>query len=114
MSSKFDIRFFQTASGRVPVQEYLDTLATTNKDSYITVLTYIKMLAKQGSMLGFPYVRKMQGNVWELRPKSERVLYCCIEGNTIYLLHAFSKKSNKTPANELKTALQRYKQLIQG
>ena len=34
-----------------------------------------------------------------------------MKGNYVYILHAFKKKSNKTPKNDLKIAKKRYKEV---
>ena len=44
--------------------------------------------------------------------KSERIIYCVIHGNKVYLLHAFTKDSQKTRLKEIRTAVQRYKLLL--
>lgn len=95
----------------MPVADYLNKMSKTDRMQYLDALADIKALAQRGSMLGLPYVKKLQGEIWELRPKSTRILYCTVKGKTIYLLHAFMKKSNKTPLKELKTAQDRYKLL---
>lgn len=113
----YDIRFYKTASGNMPVKAYLDDLKKSGNPNdirlYQDVLAYIKMLAMDGNALGTPYIKKLHGTeLWELRPRSERIIYCTIEGHTIYLLHAFTKKSQKTPKKEIDTAMSRYKQLL--
>ncbi|WP_258542287.1 type II toxin-antitoxin system RelE/ParE family toxin [Klebsiella variicola] len=40
-----------------------------------------------------------------------RGLFCYLKGNHIYVLHAFVKKSQKTPKNELNLARDRQKEV---
>jgi phage-related protein len=59
--------------------------------------------------LGMPLVRKLAPGLWELRstiPDGIARLFT-IWTDRIVALHAFVKKSQKTPANELETALRR-------
>lgn len=98
----------------MPVADYLNDLSIKNPSTFKTVLCYIDALEKEGSQLGMPRVRYLQNGIWELRPKDTRIFYCCIENGVIYLLHAFTKKTNKTPIKELDLAQKRYKLLMQS
>jgi phage-related protein len=57
-----------------------------------------------------PLIRKLEPGLWEVRSHLAggigRVLFT-VDGQTMVLLHGFVKKSQKTPAAELKTARQR-------
>ena len=115
MPSKFDIHFFKTSNGREPVQEYITQLMNsknpTEKALANEILTYLTLLTDKGTSLGMPYAKHLRNALWELRPKNNRIIYCCINRNDIYLLHCFKKQSQKTPLKEIKLALQRYKEL---
>jgi len=60
-----------------------------------------------------PYIKHIQGKLWELRVKAEsgigRGLFCSIRGRTVIILRYFKKKTPKTPRNEIEIALQRMK-----
>lgn len=116
METKFEIKFFKTSNGREPVREYLKDMALTNekttRDTLETISEFLIMLKAKGNALGEPYIKHLQGPIWELRPKNRRILYCCILGNRIYLLHIFKKSTQKTPKKEIDKALNRYKILI--
>ena len=64
-----------------------------------------------GPHLGMPHTQAMGGGLFELRLKSKegigRVFFCTLPAQRIMMLHAFVKKSAKTPAKELKIARQR-------
>lgn len=115
MPSKYDIYFFKTSSGREPVREYLNHLLnsknTADKMLADEILTYLTLLKDKGTSLGMPYSKHLRDALWELRPKNNRIIYCCIQGNSIYLLHHFKKQTQKTPLKEIKLALRRYKEL---
>ena len=64
-----------------------------------------------GPDLGMPHTRSLGTGLFELRMKSKegigRVSFCIRSGRRILMLHGFIKKSQKTPANELKIARKR-------
>jgi phage-related protein len=68
-----------------------------------------------GPNLGMPHSRAMGKGLFELRLKAKegigRVFYCNLPGQRIMMLHAFVKKSAKTPAKELKVARARFKEV---
>lgn len=117
MPEAYQINFFETANGNRLVEDYLEKLRLSknpkDRSLYMDILAFIGALAQRGNALGMPYVRKLKGTeLWELRPKSERIIYCVIQGKEVYLLHAFTKDSQKTRLKEIRTALQRYKLLL--
>src|SRR4051794_37963726 len=61
-----------------------------------------------GPDLGMPHTRAMGKGLFELRMKARegigRVFFCNRPNQRIMMLHAFVKKSGKTPARELKLA----------
>lgn len=58
-----------------------------------------------------PYVKHLQGKLWELRVKAKsglgRGLYCTVTGRRIVILRYFQKQSGKTPRNEIAVAIER-------
>ncbi len=66
-----------------------------------------------------PYVKPVMGHqkLFELRAKGKdgiaRVFYFTVTGQRIVLLHGFMKKSAKTPAREIDTALGRMKEVME-
>ena len=62
--------------------------------------------------MGQPYIEKLTGSdVWELRIRHGsnyyRILYFVSSGRRFVLLHAFLKKTAKTPKNEIEIAQNR-------
>jgi len=104
----WDIKYYQTLSGRFPVKEFIDDLGKIPKAKvYYTV----ELLSEFGIRIGSQFVKKMAGtDLWELRiigESSIRIFYIADTGRSFVLLHAFVKKSQKTPIKEIKTALKR-------
>jgi phage-related protein len=100
------VRFFRTASGAEPVREWLLGLAKGDRRA---VGEDIKT-AQYGWPLGMPLIRKLEPGLWEVRSHIAagiaRVIFT-VDGQLMVLLHGFVKKSQKTPATDLKTAKQR-------
>lgn len=74
----------------------------------------INLLVNYGPFLKPPYIKKLQDKLYELRTSGKmavRIFYT-MKNNKYYLLHAFKKKSNKTPAKEIQIALDRLEEVI--
>jgi phage-related protein len=104
------VRFFKTAAGNEPVREWLLRLS---RDDRRAVGGDVKT-AQYGWPLGMPLIRKLEPDLWEVRSDMAggiaRTLFT-VDGQTMVLLHGFVKKSQKTPAVDLKTARQRLSEL---
>jgi phage-related protein len=68
-----------------------------------------------GPNLGMPHTRAMGDGLFEIRLKGAegiaRVMYCTLIGKRIVMLHAFVKKTDKTPGKDLVLARQRLKEV---
>jgi phage-related protein len=76
-------------------------------------LRYAERMEVFGPDLGMPHTRAMGGGLFELRIKAAegiaRVFYCTVVDRRIVFLHQFVKKTDKTPAKELRIAQNRMK-----
>ena len=74
------------------------------------------LMIEFGSNLGMPHTKAIDSGLFELRVKGKegigRVFYCTKVGKRIVMLHAFVKKTQKTPKKELKLAIQRMKEVL--
>ena len=105
------VLFFQTARGESPVEDFIKD---QDEATHAKVLQAIKLLSNNGPFLKPPYIKKLQDKLYELRISGKvaiRIFYI-ITNNEYYLLHAFKKKSQKTPSKELKVALDRMRELV--
>ncbi len=105
------MKFYQTERGELPVKEFISQLETPTRSK---IDSYFNLLASQGPWLKPPYAKKLQSGLYELRisgKETVRILYTMVN-NEYYLLHVFKKQSQKTPQKELKTAIDRTKDLI--
>ena len=64
--------------------------------------------------IGAPHVKHLDGKLWELRITGRdgiaRVIYVTTAGRRVVVLHAFVKKTQKTPRQALETARKRLKE----
>jgi len=77
------------------------------------IIGTLELLDELGFHLGPPKSKKINKDIYELRVLGDnpiRILYT-FHLNTIFILHAFVKKSQKIPQKELKTAVNRLKYL---
>ena len=109
--------FYRDRNGREPVVEYMAELAS-KKDKYSRIKLdkindYIEILSRYGTQAGEPYIKHLEGNIWELRPLRDRILFVgWINGNYV-LLHHFMKKTQKTPTREIEKAKREFADLIE-
>ena len=58
-----------------------------------------------------PYARHLRGKLWEMRMKGKdgiaRAIYIAADGRRLVVLHAFVKKTQKTPSSALEIAERR-------
>jgi len=75
------------------------------------MLKMLEMIQEHGANLGEPHTSSMGDGLFEIRAKAQegigRSLFCYQEGTKIIILHAFIKKSQKTPKKDLKLARER-------
>lgn len=79
------------------------------------MIKLLELIETHGANLGPPHTEAMGNGLFEVRAKAQegigRSLYCYMKGKHIMVLHAFVKKSAKTPKQELNLALQRKREV---
>jgi phage-related protein len=102
--------FYRTTGGKEPVREWLKALPIEDRKIIGDDLKTVQF----GWPLGMPLIRKLEANLWEVRSRLHqrvaRVIFT-VEDDTMVLLHGFIKKSQKTPAADLRLARQRLREL---
>ena len=114
MSEKWQIIFYQDDETE-PVQEFLqDPSLTSGELKQLQVRLYL--LAEKGLSLLIERSDildkiETEDNLYELRldntPNNPRIFLCALTGKRLVMLHAFKKKSRKTPRGEINTAARR-------
>jgi len=110
---RLPIRFYQSASGREPVREWLKSLSAEDRKILGTDIRTLEF----GWPLGMPLCRTLGNGLWEVRsslPRGRiaRVIFF-IHAQHAVLLHGFLKKSQKTPKPDIDLALRRKREVEQ-
>ena len=106
----YNIVFYEDKNGYSELNDELMSLAKkadSNKDARIQfkqITLYIELLKNQGTKMSPNITKHLDGEIWELRPWFNRVLYFYFENNTFVLLHMLRKKTQKTPKSEIEKA----------
>jgi phage-related protein len=109
---KWQIHYYTTEAGHIPVKDFIDALPTPAKAK--TFRTF-ELVEEYGTMVGGPHVKHIDDDLWEIRvitaEGTYRFIFTLLKDQVIMLLHAFSKKTQKLPPNELKTAKARLREI---
>ncbi len=96
-------------NGKVPVFEYIKKLSLKERAK---VFKYIDFLKDNKGILDEPYSKYIKDKIRELRVdfsrNRHRVFYIIVIERKIILLHAFFKKTIKTPKQEINRALDNF------
>jgi phage-related protein len=108
---KLPAAFYQLSSGREPVRDWLKALSTEDRKIVGEDIKDVEF----SWPIGMPLCRAMGKGLWEVRSdltgsRIARVLFCIHEGRMV-LLHAFVKKTQKTPDADLELAVKRKKEV---
>lgn len=80
-------------------------------------LRIIDLIEEEGPDLGMPFTRPMGDGLFEIRTKAHegiaRAFFCVLKHGEIIILHAFIKKTDKTPKKELRIARKRLDEVKQ-
>lgn len=100
--------FYRNKNGKSPVKDYIIELSKRkDKDSRIKfnkIRDYLIILSEHGTRAGEPYIKHLDGDIWELRPIRDRILFASWDGQGFILLHQFMKQTQKTPPVEIDKA----------
>lgn len=108
---KSPLVFYRTASGSEPAREWLRELPEADRRAVGLDL----MRVQYRWPVGMPLCRSLKEGLWEVRTslpsrRISRVLFCAVGGELV-VLHAFVKKTQKMPADELVIARARMRDL---
>jgi len=113
-NEKYKVKFYcDSRTGKWPVLSYLKSLDNKKKQK---INKYIELLKENDGYLDYPYSRHIKGKIRELRVdfnnSHHRIFYFSFINKNIILLHAFTKKTQKTPKRELRIAEKNYQDVI--
>jgi phage-related protein len=103
------IRFYRTASGSSPVEEFLDSLSGKQAQKVVWVLRLVEELERVPDL----YLKKLVGtdDLWEVRAQhggdTFRLLGFFDGAQLVVLVSGFAKKTQKAPQREIARAEER-------
>lgn len=99
------IRRYTTASGRSPVDAYLDDLPVAERAEVLAVLEDLRRYGLDAAD---------SGQVVGAADLADPDLYVVVIGDTMVLLHAYKKQGQKAPTREIETASRRMADVLEG
>ena len=112
--STYKCIYFVTDSGRIPAEEFVDSLHNRTQQKYFEV---VRLLQNYGKSLPKPHSDFLGDEIYELRftgmEGNVRILYFFYYEHKIVFTNGFIKKQQKTPPLELELAKGRRKLYIE-
>jgi phage-related protein len=95
------------------VVKELDALAQDVRQRFLRIA---QLIEEHGiAAIHEPYVKHLEGKLWEMRMKGKdgiaRAIYVTAKGERVVVVHAFIKKTQKTPQSALDVARKRAKEV---
>ena len=115
----YEIEFYEDKNGKSEIADFIRELnqkSSTNKESRINfnkIAAYFDLLEEFGTRIGEPVTKHLDGEIWELRPLKNRLLYAYYKDNKFIILHHFIKKTQKTPRKEIEQAKRNLKDYLE-
>jgi phage-related protein len=113
--SRWTVEFYQSQNGNSPI---LDWFNEQEAKVQAKLARIFELLEEHGTAVGKPYVAPLEDKLYEIRAEQDtniyRAIYFAYTGKRFILLHAFQKKTQKTPKKEIELAKQRMKTFLAG
>mgnify|MGYP001587559611 CR=1 FL=1 len=105
MSRKWHILYYETADGKCPIQDIIDSRKDRDQAK---IFSWLSLLETHGPTLPRPYADLLTDGIHELRIKLSgdqlRILYFFCFKDLIVMTHAFKKHTSDVPHSEIKKA----------
>jgi phage-related protein len=100
------VNFYKTSTLKCPVKDFLDSLS----GKVAQKVTWVLSLIEEINVVPTKYFKKLLPfDIWEIRidfsGNAYRILSFIYGGSQLILTHGFTKKTQKTPQNEIEKAL---------
>ena len=107
------VKYYVNKKGENQISKYVNNIGNPREN--IEVQAILKRIEKYGAkyLNGTKEVttRKFKDDIFEVKFKKNRFMYLYIKNNTVYIFHAFKKKSQKTDKVNLNIINKRYKKI---
>lgn len=104
---RWKVVFYEDDDGKCPVQEYIFSPGHNEKDIALLINVIQRLKALGPDIQGTKMDKRINNSIRELRKDRHRILYGRCE-TTYVLLHAFKKKTQKTPQKDIDLAQNRF------
>lgn len=105
-TSKWEVEFYETKSGRCPVRDFLGSLQAKDRVFAVRGLERLELF---GPELRRPHVDYLRDNIYELRVQTPngglRVFYFFFDRRKIVMTHGIRKKTGQVPPAEIDRAI---------
>jgi len=111
---EFSVEFYQTITGRSPVQEFLDELKPSDPGDFAAVIAGLAKLRNR-QYHREPLTKALGDGLFELRHVGKlntRVLWFFMKGRRIIAVHGLRNKGQSIAPQDLDTARERMKEWI--
>jgi phage-related protein len=112
MKSALALEYFLTPKGNSPIEEYM---AAQDDEALAAIRVAIRAFLLEFPQLLHVAVRPVRGKIWEIKVRDprgvEHRLFYTVSNATLFLLHAFTKKTPKAPPEAIALAEKRMKSL---
>lgn len=92
----WEVFFYQSERGDSPVEEFLNGLSVKARAK---CQAYMEQLEQHGYSLPSSYIKKVEDDLWELRPEfggtEYRFFYFTLIGRRLVIVHALTKKGQR-------------------
>ena len=106
---EFKVEFYETASGRCPVKDFLEELKRSDFGDFTAVVAGLAKLRNRQYHRP-PLSKALDEGLYELRHVGKlntRVLYFFMQGRRIIAVHGIRNKAMKIPSKDFKLAMER-------
>ena len=107
------IIFYDSPSGRVPVEDFIESL--TEKEQR-KIMKMLDLQAELGFALTFPHTRQIKGKLWELRvthnKRAFRLFYFSTCDRELMYVHAVVKARTRHIQSDVEVAEKRMKEFL--
>lgn len=101
--------YYEDTEGHSPVLDILSCLSLPEQQK---TLAYISLLEEMGEQLRRPIADYIGDKIYELRPKTNRVLYFFMLKEYAVIVHIFSKRTGRIPDADKKLAVTRMRDFM--
>lgn len=106
---EFSVEFYETASGKCPVKDFLEELKQSDFDDFTAIVAGLAKLSSRQYHRP-PLSKALDSGLFELRHVGKlntRILYFFMRGRRIVAVHGIRNKATKIPTKDFDMAIER-------